>query len=407
MIANAQERNAVRYYICNALETTGILFCTGTVIQTFLKTSGVPDAQIGLVTSSANLVQGVVYLLFGGMVDHIRRIRTANMGFAVPMMALPLVMLPFLFLQGIPSSAVFMVTMLATIVQNVFIALRVLLHYRFLYQLIDQSRYGRLFGTDGMVTGAVGALASVLLVLIMQAAGYFQGMLLVCITATVCFLGTALVSGRFEVLFPERATLPESAGAAGQMKTLLASPAFRRLITAFATRGLSSGAIGVTALFGMAYANLSETETSYLVVAATAASILGSGLFNVLYKRFSSERLVLWGNLASAVAFLLMLPFGSKILFIAFYFIAYLGMQVVNCAIPLLVYDITPPQLMGAYTAGRSMVCMVGMAATAAVFGALMGKVPPQLLMVAAAVLFMVSGIQFLRRTGPLRSLLK
>ncbi|MDR1692489.1 MAG: MFS transporter [Oscillospiraceae bacterium] len=406
---DAQDRNSMRYYITDAVHAVAVLFCTGTVLQTFLKTSGVSDAQIGALASAANLTQAAVFIVFGGMIDRVSRIRRATTAFSAAQVLLPLVLLSFLLTGHTAASLLFSAVLLATVFQNILGGLKVLLSYRFLYQVIDQNRYGRLFGIDGIITGVTCAAAGILLTVITaraSVAGYRQSMLPVVGTAAVCYLLTAFVNSRYEVIFPDRAVVPKRGGLS-QMRELLKSPSFRKLVSAFATRGLSSGAIGFMAVYGMSHAGLTETETPLMVIAAMGAAILGSWLYKVLRQHFSDELLTFWGNAGSAVGFVFMLLIGGKAFFIGFYFLAYLGLQVVNCAVPVLVYDIVPPELMGAYTAGRSMVCMAGMSVTTAVLGILSGRVAPQILMTAVACLFIVSGVFFLRRTEPLRKILK
>ena len=396
--------NFYKLYLRDTLYATALMFSSGTVIQTYLKTVGVGDSAIGLFTSVANIVQVAVFIFFSGIFDRIGKVRAMITFCIASQVVLNLALLPFCFFRQADPRVVFTAAMIGSLIQNAFIGMRLVLEYKLIYYVIPVGECGKLYSVDGIISGVVGVLSSMGLALILKSMPYFGGIALAFVIS-IALIGTS--SAVNQSLRPIREEVPLTEGGAGRLDffrsiaTLIKRREFSLMFLPNLLRGLSVGVIGLAAVFGMNELKMNGVYTSFLVASNMGATSFGSLAYRFLISRkFSDQKLCFLGSTVTAVCLLFMLAFHSAPMFVLLYFIAYLGVIFVNLSVPLIVFKIVPHDIMGAYSAGRMVVTVGGTALSSILVGELMGRVPSEVLFTVTAAVQFICGCLYFAVTG-------
>ena len=147
--------NNLKYGFHTVFTALVIMFCTGTVLQTFLLESGFSEKQVYLYNALIQGVQVVVMVLSIFFSDLIRRM-TRAVGF----MTLAWVFLFFAMLfasgnrEGNVAVSVAVVFSVAFVVYCVY-GLNTVEGYRLPYAIMDMKSYGKVLGVSSAVSGVV------------------------------------------------------------------------------------------------------------------------------------------------------------------------------------------------------------------------------------------------------------
>ncbi|MCL2519039.1 MAG: hypothetical protein FWF15_10795 [Oscillospiraceae bacterium] len=172
---------------------------------------------------------------------------------------------------------------------------------------------------------------------------------------------------------------------------LFKNPIFKSFIIPNFTRGITAGIIGIVAIIGFHDNILDKVSAAYLVTAATVANIAGSILYTVLSKLIKSNILCLLGSIMTLA--LLFLSSNSIIIYIAGYFIAYLGIMIISLAIPYRVYEIIPFEIAGIYNSWRMILMTAGITFSTVATGFAIKFVPSYVIFIIAIVCQLYCGI--------------
>ena len=393
--------NPAKYYLRNALYAITLMCFNGAIIQTFLSACGVSLKDIGMFTAASSVSQVVVMLFCSGIVDRIRDVKRACALFHLPMALFFLALIPLCVVQSLSPKQVFWLVLILGIVQNLFVGFRNILEYKLPYLIIPMEQYPRLVSVDGVISGFIGILASAAISFFLARLPYFQVMAVVFALCILFFVLCWILSGHLQVLHqPEeqRIAPPSPSVLKGRpltLKDILKMKSFYLLILPNFIRGCSMGIMGVVAVIGINDLALSEARSAYIATAVTTGTILGGLIYALLSRRFTSRCMCMVGSVTMLLSTPLMLVGGSYPFFLAMLIVATVGQLIVGYAVPVMVTEFVPYEVMGRYTSWRLAVTTIGTAFANMVVGVAVGKVSSMLLLTAAGVLQMASGIAY------------
>ena len=373
----------------------------GAIIQTFLSAYGVSLQNIGMFTAASSVSQVVVMLFCSGMVDRIRDIKRACALFHLPMILFFLALIPLCVIKGLSPGQVFWMVLVLGVVQNLFVGFRSIVEYKLPYLIIPMEQYPRLISVDGVISGLTGILASAALSFFLARLPYFQVMAVVFGLCILFFVGCWLLSERLKVLHqPEeqRIAPPSPVGPEGRplsLTDILKMKSFYLLILPNLMRGCSMGIMGVVTVIGINDLALSESQAAYIATAVTAGTILGGLIYALFSRRLTSRCLCMAGSVIMLLSTPLMLAGGSYLFFLTMLVVAMVGQLIVNYAIPVMVTEFVPYEVMGRYTSWRLALTTIGTAFANMVVGMAVGKIPSVLLLTAAGVLQMAASLAY------------
>lgn len=393
--------NPAKYYLRNALYAVTLMCFNGAIIQAFLSACGVSLQNIGMFTAASSVSQVVVMLFCSGFVDRIRNVKRSCALFHLPMTLFFLALIPLCVVQDIPPDRVFWMVLVLGVVQNLFVGFRNILEYKLPYLIIPMEQYPRLVSVDGVISGLVGILASAAISFFLARLPYFQVMTAVFSLCILLLAACWFLSDRLKALhLPEeqRIAPPSPSSPEGRpvsLPDILRMKSFYLLILPNFIRGCSMGIMGVVAVIGINDLSLSEARSTYIATAVTAGTILGGLAYALLSRRFTSRWLCMAGSVMMLLSTPLMLAGQNYPFFLAMLLIAIVGQLIVGYAIPVMVTEFVPYEVMGRYTSWRLAVTTIGTAFANMVVGMAVGKISSVLLLAAAGVLQMAAGLAY------------
>jgi predicted MFS family arabinose efflux permease len=150
-----------------------------------------------------------------------------------------------------------------------------------------------------------------------------------------------------------------------------------------------------------------ELPPAYAGLGVAANAVAGTLLGNVAIGLFLDRRgpgpVLFVGGVLSAIAMVAMVLTPSPPVFLGFYGLFVFGMTLTSGGVPLGVFEIAPPEMMGAFNGARLMLTIAATAISMSAAGQLIKTVGPLPVFVAGAALSVVTGIWYwhaFRRTG-------
>ncbi len=394
-----QRRNIFWLLSAGLLGSAGALFFQGPVLQTYLLEVGVTKAQIGLLGSVAGITGAGAMLALMGVADRIeRRVRAEVLLGLVPVLTpIALVVLTLLSPLLQKASVVFGALLVLSLILPLVGSLAAMVHGSLYVRLIHVNVRGRLAGVSGLVCGltsmGVGLVVGKVLAVLGVPLGYT-----VCFgLAPVFFVAVALARSQLselpELQKPGRRGSPFPWAA---LLEVLKLKQFRALLAPNILRGLTS-AFGFFAWIvakerldlPAEYAGLTVT------VNALAGTILGAASIGLLLDRWGPGLLAFAGYMLTAVAVLGLGVMNSPMVFLALYGLIAFGGTLIGTAVPLGVFEIGPPELMGAFNGARMILLSMGGAIALPVVGHLLEAYAPLHVFAGGAVLLLVNGIWY------------
>ena len=374
--------NFIKYMIRSCLYTASYMFAVGTMIQTFLAYLGVSSGTIGLHSSLINIVNVITTMLYAGIADKSRDIKRKTMLCMLPYAFLFLGYLPLCLISGISAGAAFAVVLMLSVLQMIFLSIYGIYGYKLPYQIFDVRHYGLIMSLEMVIGGIFSVAVSFVINLVFAAFEekyVFFGAFLVCV---LFGLGAALMSRELKVKSCAQPSAPAQAPKRYTLKELARLPVFSKLIVSNFARGLATGFLNISAGYAL-LKHFTGTQVSYLVTAASIATLAGGAIYAAMSRWVSNKTLCLAGGLMHIFMFLM--PMGAVPLFLVCYFLAYVGKIIVDTAVPALLYEVVPFEMSGAYNAWRMILTTAGAALASGVGGYLAENIPIPVILVFAA----------------------
>lgn len=335
--------------IIYTLSTVATLTATGTLMQTFLATLGLPASWIYIHATVTQAVN-VLTLLVSTRWIRAENAITRNALATIPYGLLFLAVVPFCLRRSTAPETVLWLILIGAL-QAAAIGLRTVCSYILPYLLYPAEDYGPLQSLSGIVSSvaslALGGLVSFL-------AGQMDFSLLM---AGACLLSAGLTLLEAVLILLQKSILPQKAlpgETPGKNTATLwetfRHPVFYTLVLPSLLRGFASGTTTVFA--AMAFdLGFDETLTTNLLYLQSAAGLAGCALMGLLSRHCSARYPVLAGSLSFLLLPLFFL--GSGPVFIAAATAVILGRTLVDYGVPILLRRAVPIDIAGTYNAWR------------------------------------------------------
>ena len=366
--------NEIKMCIRTTCVTVGNLFTTGTFLQTFLASGGVPGDQIGSLTATLSLVQTAVILLLSFVVDRVKGVirKSALMLLLIPIYFL--VMLPFAFSERIASGLLLKAAMGAGLWHVILNSVYIVLDYRLPYQIMDMRHYPRVIGRNGLVSGLVSVVVSTAATALLAACAVGKVMTGMYILGMGCFLLAFFAARSFSPLpSPENNALRKQKG--GLLATLRL-PLFWVLLLPNFMRGINDGVIGMMAAICIYEMGISPAQSSTLAIAITVVNILSSFAFMRLSSRIRMSTMCLLSGCVMGLFMPLLMAWKIFPLVMGFYIIVRFAELLIGSSIPALLMQVIPRECIGSFTSLRLGVNFGGVALGSFLAGIALGKIP-------------------------------
>ena len=348
--------NFRKYNIYQTLYAIGFLFCSGSLIQTFLIKVGFTDGQVYLYNSLIQMAQIIMMIIMIFVADKIKNVkRVIAVGY------LSLVVATVVFLIGSLNPSIekrpYTIAVFVTSVLSYFgTGFYGILVYRLPYKIIDMKDYGRMLGVTSIIYGPIVFGLSVLHAFLVGKFDYYQTMAWFFILSVICFVLTSIVC------FSLRETNGEEHSAKNKdfVAVLKNKYTYVLLVPNF-TRGIASGIVGLITVIAITKGVADTTNSSVINIAIRIAAFVSHVVYVLVCKKMRSSTVLL----SAAILFCVALPFSLIGNFYAFTFVflaAYFGISIIDTVIPVIVTEIIPEKEIGAYTSIRMLVFTGGSA---------------------------------------------
>ena len=374
MTMNRENKNIVSTISIDILTGLATLLSAGALWQGLLLHYGLSSAEVGILTSTASIVQAVAMFLNIYITDRVRSPIRTMLWCNLPVLLFFVLMTVLCFVGH--TAFHFPLLMGAVIVHNFFEGLRGIITYKIPFLVYRMEKYGRITALSGVFINIFTTLASIGIPVLLSIWDYDRGMQLLFACSVVAIIGRIVLNAILKPL-SETPIDTKSDAAKAPLATLLKDKSVRALFLPNFLRGISMGIVGSIALIAAHDYTQDSGELAMLVSVGTVASILGNAIFTVL----SKEKLVKTLCLLSSVGLFLfcaalIIP-GSWVWFLAIYLLLYTCYNIVNSTIPVLVAQFIPYEIIGGYSSLRMMITTAGTALSSMVVGFLMERAAP------------------------------
>ncbi|MBO5653852.1 MAG: hypothetical protein J6S44_06525 [Clostridia bacterium] len=403
-------KNKILFLAAYIFRAVAYLCSTGTLMQLFLAEVGFSESRIYLhatLIQAANVAATVLCSRYADGKRFFWRLAFAQ----IPNGILFLFFLPFC--ADVPASTfTFICLLVICLMQSVFTALTTVADYKLPYFVIRTTDFALLQAIGGIFiaisTFGIGELLAYLQTLfpfetLMRFAFPVSAALVISAGVLSLFyteLTKAERSGKAEgSSLSDASPSPQEEKPKVSLFYLFRQPVFYQLIPATLLRGFTSGVTLVFATIALSLGFTSETALQTVSLAAVA-NLAACFLFGIA-SRYLSPRISIFISALTYLAFPLCL-FGSPKLFLVAFTLILLGRNIIDNAVPTLLFQAVEADLAGPYNAWRMILHTTG----TLLASSLATLLSPRLLLLLAMCLGLVSSITFfalplLRKASP------
>lgn len=325
------------------------LTATGTLMQTFLATLGLPAEQVYIHATVTQGVNVATLLISSRWITSNNAIKGYALA-TVPYALLFLAVLPFCFGQEDTGRALFWLILIGAL-QAATVGLRTVSSYIMPYLLYPAEDYGPLQSLSGIISSVFSLALGALISLLTTQMPFSVLMTGACIISAVLTLAEAVLTLRMRSIVPRQVqTVPVAKKQSASLKETFCHPVFYTLALPSLLRGFASGTTTVFAAMAFAL-GFDETLTANLLYLQSAAGLVGCGLIGLLSRRISVRYPVLLGSLSFLLLPLFFL--GSGPVFMAAATAVIVGRTLVDYGVPILLRRAVPIEIAGTYNAWR------------------------------------------------------
>ena len=395
-----QRSNSVYYAVREGSFAAAALLISGTFVQLYLSQQGVSTVQIGTFNTILGMVSLVSTMLLSDIAERRANALRQSDGILLSVALLFLCYAPLSVALPRASIIWLLVTGVAS-VQIILAAVKSVLDYKMLYQIIDIERYGAVASMTGVSIGLFGMayswfFARMLALLSFQIAflaGFASAMALV-LLAYYCNRKMRVIHDPF---VPAAQTKPGVKAKLGLILAVLRQPEFRVFVVPNTLRGVTIGILNSLVLIALELGVSAKTAANLAMVGS-----LGYLLASLAYNALSRAILPKYLGLAGAVLLcaVVLLPYsGTGKLFLFVAMLGYMGRTLVDYAVPSMVFQLIDPAVSGVYNAWRTVLFSIAAAGMSYLVGALLGKIPTVLLLILCASGYLICAIWYLLAT--------
>lgn len=373
MVTN--KSNFLKLWLSDATYAAASALSAGSVLTAFLMRVGMSEGQIAAYLSVTQFVNLAISLLFAGAASTVRDTRKPLLWLTVVSGALTVCHIVFCF-SDFRDLLTFALVVILGCFQAAITALRTIYIYKLPCDVMDLQYYSVYAGYQGLFTGAAGIGIGFLLPLFftrysfMLVSGFaFAAAGILLVLSGVCLW----------VLQPIVKTEEESASSAARpmgrwsiiddLRRLAGNREFRCLLVPNILRGFGGAMIGIYAVLVIRAGILQEETASLLTAAMYIGTLLSCFAYVFCVKRFGIPQTCLFGGiLFCLVCFSLI---GGSTVCVILYTAAYIGYNIVCCAIPDLIYQSVSSDLISIFQTWRLAMTQLGLVAASALYGAM------------------------------------
>ena len=350
-------------------------FGSASILQGFLLHEGLSEELIGIYVTFGSVVNFVVSLgLSGAAAATEKTVRASSVCYLLTGVISSAYLLPTLVPLG--SSALFVCVMAITGLSSVTVALKTIFEYKLPCEVIDTEKYATYISFSGIITGLTGLGCSLGATALYRVAAFEKVSAAVFFVSSAAMVTAGLINRRLTVLHKPQPRPAEKNPMLGQLKGLFRNHDFRFLLLPNFIRGFGAAVVSLAAVLAVRMSGFTDAECSLITALISAGTLLSCVLYLPFVKLFGRAM----SSFAGSVLFCLMVPAflsKNKIVFSVFFVIAYIGYNITCNAIPDLIFCHISPQIISPFQTWRLALLTLGTTAGTALFGFLLPRVPP------------------------------
>ena len=383
------KNNKILYYIYSSLYTVGYMFCSGTILHTFMMDIGVDEGTVAIYNAVIQFVQVMVMLAMTLWADKIRNvIKTYSLlNLSIGLISVFLILCVFVR-SNLPLVKVLIFA--SSILVNFSLGIKGALDYRITYEILDMKNIGPITGACAAITGLVSFVVSIFYSFLISVFDYYTIMMICFGISLVLIIASTICSMSYGVVNKPQVSQQNKLDLSvlkNKSTTFLAIPNI--------ARGIASGLIGLVTVVGLSSGILDTQSSTYLNILIQVASFIGNILFTVLCGKFKSRTILLYSSILLAIIFPFTIMNGNIYEFLIAYAISYMLLIIVNIAIPTLVYEIIPYSQIGSYSSIRLMLFTLGSVIASIIYKPLSDALGYLNLFIIASVMQIICGLGY------------
>ncbi len=389
--------NFIKLWLSDAAYAAASALSTGSVLTAFFLRGGISEARIGGYLSVIQLVNFVISMLLAGVSSRSKDTRRPLFGITV--ISGGVTALHALFcLFGTDTPIFFPTVLLIGCVIAILTALRTIYSYKLPCEVMDLRYYSIYAGYQGLFIGAAGISVGFLLPLFYERYSFMA--------VTGCAFALAGIFHLISAIFVYR-LVP-----CGSSETAKDTPAEARGVSAFAgvvalwnhktfralllpniLRGFGAGLISMYSVFVISEGIFTEETVSLITAALNIGTLLSCFMYVWAVRKIG---IPMTGLLGCAVFVLLCFSvLGSPMVCLVLYTVAYIGYNVVCCAIPDMIYRSVGSDIISLFHTWRLAMTQLGLTAATALYSVLIAHVPIIWILVIGTAAFMLCGVGY------------
>lgn len=383
--------NKVLYFVYTILYTTGFMFCSGTILQTFMISAGLSETTISAYNAVIQFVQAAVIFVMAFVADKIKKVLKV---YALIILSITIIAVGLVFCVFVRSdlTAVKLIIFGSSIVAYLMIGIRNAVDYRIFYEIFDMKELGRLMGIAIAVSGLVSFGVSAAYSYAVSNYDYYDVMIVFFILSAVMILISFVASYNYKKVneTPQIEQKPglELSAFKNKVTLQLAVPGF--------FRGFSSGIFALITVVGFSGGILNIETATYVSLITQLTSFAGNIVFSLTNRKIRSSAAVLISSVMLGIALPLSIVTGNLIPFLIFYAITNFAYVIINVSIPILVCEIVPYDQIGSFTCIRMMIYTLGSVVASIVYKPLADLIGYLWLFILAGILQVICGVAHL-----------
>ena len=359
-----KNNNELKYCMQQMLYTILNLMLVGSVLQTFMIESGIPETKVSLYVSFMQIVQMFIMIAFSKVIEKCKNVIEMNaklMLFQIPPL---LLMLYLCFNASMPVQMKYAAFFVIGTIFNIGLGLLNVVSYKLPYHVLDMERYGTVTGESGLLAGITGICYFALLSYFQKKHEYFAVMKPFLFFGIIFAVLTVILTATMESVGD---CVPGEVTQKKHINIFTYKP-FYILFLPNLMRGLNYGTIAVMVAVGY-YLKLLNAHTAGLFIVITNVSMFAGSAVYTMFARCHMDK---WVILIASAALAVMMPAmcigRNTAVFLALYALCYFMIQMIGYAVPVLVTKIVDYDVIGQYTAWRMLLFTMGSAISGSMF---------------------------------------
>jgi len=381
-------QNKIRAVLAYAFRVAALLCANGSLMQTFLSTTGFSEQHIYIHASLFQAVNVLTILLCARFADKGNVLRRTAL-VQIPGGLLFLFYLPLCMLRQVSTTA-YVWLLLVSLLQSVTLALHTICEYKTPYYIYKPEEYGMVLSVCGILSSAVSFGAGALISFLSVRYSYNR-IMFVSLGISCLFLLLSGILQFFQKSLIPSSDAPEKKNSSPKipLAVMFRHEAFSRLFAGNLTRGFANGTTTILAAAALSI-GYDETLTSAMVSVQSLATLAACALFSVISRRTPPRIVILLGSLCFLTLPVLLCR-NRPVLYLTMYAVLLFGRTLVDYAVPAALLYAVPVEIAGTYNAWR-MILHNGGTMLATVIA---GFIPLPVLLWLSLLCQLISGINF------------